>query len=197
MANPIFAIDLDGVIVDLLGTAVRRAGVTSPFTGYESAETYAPNGWSLSPEQRRSVTIELYNPVTALEADPHDGALDAWRILERIGQIYVVTARADRYRAATYQWLNKHGLEPQGVIFDQDKGRVAANLGASLALEDAPKHLGQYAIEDIEAFKPDYPYNRRAPGTPYTSWKHLFTLSPLAELLERAIQAEADQGVAA
>lgn len=194
MGTERFAMDLDGVIVDLIGTAIRRTGIAMP---WDHPPGWDIKSWGLSHDQVVAVTRELYSPVTALEADPIDGALDAWRILERLGEIHVITAREDRYRQATYQWLSRNRLAPTSITFSSDKGTVAKTIGATLAFEDSPKHLFQYAVEDIAAFKPDYPYNRRAPGTPYASWRDLFSQEPLAGLLEAAIAAETAQEVAA
>lgn len=197
MDKPIFAVDLDGVIVALLEAAVRRCGIPLPISGYADVPTYVLRGWGLSRDQAVAVTRELYNPVTALEAEPYDGATDAWRILERLGEVHVITARADRYREATYQWLARHRLAPASVTFTQDKGQAARALGITLAFEDAPKHIAQYVAADIPVAFPLYPYNCNCPGIAYRSWKELFSQEPLAGLLDAAIAAEQAREVAA
>lgn len=189
--TPNIILDLDGVIVDLIGTAFRRSGVPMP---WDNAPAWNVKTWGLTPDQIVSVTRELYSPVTALEADPIDGAIDAWRILERLGNVHVVTARDTRYLNATRQWLAHHQLVPTSLTLDSNKGEVATKLGATIVFDDSPKQIAQYVAAGVPAiYRPDYAYNRHCPGIAYTSWKHCFEQEPLASLLDTAIKAEAER----
>lgn len=192
MDKPVIALDLDGCFVDLLGTAVRKCRIPMPFDGYDGTPRYAIREWNLSKEQIKAISAAMYDPTTVLEADPIDGALDAWAILGRLGDLYVVTARADRYRTATLQWLARHELSPKGVMFTPDKGKAALEIGASIAFEDSPRHVAQLVAAEVpHIFIPAYPYTRFCPGNRYESWAHCFSMQPLAGLLDEAIRGEA------
>jgi uncharacterized protein len=76
----------------------------------------------------------------ALQATrPLAGAVQTISLLKRNGaEIYLITARGEKYREATIDWLNKHGIKFDKLIMTKEKAENCLKYSIDLMIEDEP-----------------------------------------------------------
>lgn len=81
--------------------------------------------------------------------------------------IQIVTARPEHNSTAfydTYSWLSKHGIMVDGIAFTPEKfvwltDQPYYSRGKYFAVDDSPKHAGEYAKHGVSCIVPEKSYN--------------------------------------
>jgi hypothetical protein len=76
---------------------------------------------------------------------PLKGAIDALQVLaERGHEIWLMTARQQRYSHQTFNWLSRFRCDIAGVVHGPSKWDIASDLGFGLIVDDGPGNLAQF-----------------------------------------------------
>lgn len=94
--------------------------------------------------------------------------------LQREGsKIRVITVRGTRDTSSrqreqddTVLWLNRHGVNPDEVLFEKDK----SVFPCSVAVDDSPKHIAKYAEVGTPALMMDASHNQDVEGFRVFNW---------------------------
>lgn len=151
-------LDLDGVIVDSIGTWLRllREGGGFPVAPDAYPEPYA------NPEM--AAFCDLHEVEMLIAPRPVPGAVEAVTSLKAAGHdLVVITARGPRVRRLTEAWLDYYGLPVDDLHFlaGGNKGEAARRAGVSIFVEDAPSNAIALAAARIPVLLFATPYNRR------------------------------------
>lgn len=159
-------LDVDGVLADYmagvaavgrkLGHAMERA-LHGP-SRYGLVEP----GW-FPTEEDAAAAMEALHGGDAMGRLPllDPTAPEAVRRLRAAGhQVVVVTARDLRSRALTHDWLRRHRIDADEVLFERSKHRA----GCHIYLDDAPHNIAELREFGAEAVVYDAPYNRDVSG---------------------------------
>lgn len=110
---------------------------------------------------------------------PYPGVLEAIDDLWQAGhEVHLVTARgffdhAEQIRAWTEDWVSTYHI-PSKLHFAKDKGRVAKEIGATHAIDDAMHNIEDLVKAGVDAYLMTQPHNaglyyrpdRRVPNVP-------------------------------
>ncbi len=117
--------------------------------------------FQLTPEQLDRLMAFVHAPEVLIDMPPMPGAVETLRAWSEAGvQVQVVTGRPPRTAAVCREWLRRHGVPWQGLLFVDKYGRShaeadgaeacspaqLAGMEFSLAVEDAPTMV-RYLIE--------------------------------------------------
>jgi hypothetical protein len=75
---------------------------------------------------------------------PLPGALGALRMLAAEHEVWLMTARDQKWSHQTYSWLYRFGLDAASVVHGKSKWEVAADLDFRVVVDDGPKNLKGY-----------------------------------------------------
>lgn len=75
------------------------------------------------------------------QAPPIKGSVEGTHQIAKNYRIVYLTARPEWARQITLEWLNRNGFPSAPVIFSKQKGEVARELKATLAIDDAPYEI--------------------------------------------------------
>lgn len=160
-------LDIDGCINDFGSLLHRYASVFSEKYGIEkqsdmsdySVETYF--GWS---EYINNEFWSKYYKVIMVMALPQPGVAQAISLLRSSGiEIYLITARMEKYRELTTEWLNKYNVQFDSLIMTSEKAKACVKNQIDLMVEDEPENC-----ESIAEYTPvlcmTYKYNEHLEG---------------------------------
>lgn len=95
------------------------------------------------------------------EAEPMPGAAEALDILASGGaEIYYLTARPEKARWITVEWLKRWGFPDARLIMTQEKDKTARKLELDLVVEDAPPEIEKLKKAGIDVVVYRQPYNK-------------------------------------
>ncbi|MGI9862333.1 HAD family acid phosphatase [Moorella naiadis] len=95
------------------------------------------------------------------EAKPMPGAVEALDILASGGiEIYYLTARPEKARGITVEWLKRWGFPEVRLIMTREKDEAAKELGLGLVMEDAPPEIAKLEKVGIDVVIYRQPYNK-------------------------------------
>lgn len=145
------ALDLDGVLTEhpapLAQAANRALGMQLPDHAFVDS-----HGCNV-PE---AVRLWVYGPGgPAALLDPAPNAAQLLRqLIEALGEdhVTIITARPERSRSVTEEWLQRYGFPPCRIVFTDDKVEAARSLGITHAIEDSVRHATRYAAAGITCF---------------------------------------------
>jgi 5'(3')-deoxyribonucleotidase len=140
------AIDIDGVVCDLIGGmrphAARYLDVPAATLAEPHDYNFTDWGWSADEyDQQLTKAIVEHDLLATLK--PYEGAVEALHRLSRVHDLAYVTARAQRPGSElaeveqTTRWLNNHGLLPAPLHFTTDKNSVSWDV----LIDDYPKNI--------------------------------------------------------
>jgi len=145
------ALDLDGVLTEhpapLAQAANRALGMQLPDHAFVDS-----HGCNV-PEAVRLWVYGPGGPATLLDPAPNAPQLlrDVLRVLGS-DRVVIITARPERSRATTEEWLQRHGFPRCRIVFTDDKVVAARELGVTHAIEDSLRHATRYAEAGITCF---------------------------------------------
>lgn len=94
------------------------------------------------------------------EAKPLPGAVEALDILVSGGvEIYYVTARPEKARGITVEWLKRWGFPEARLIMTREKDKAARGLSLDLVVEDAPPEIEKLKKARVNTKVYRQPYN--------------------------------------
>lgn len=106
------------------------------------------------------------------EAEPIPGAAQALDILASGGaEIYYLTARPEKARVITAEWLKRWGFPDGRLIMTQEKDKAARELSLDLVVEDAPPEIAKLKKVRVNIVVYRQPYNDGL-----FDWKHCVEL---------------------
>lgn len=166
----IAALDLDGVLADVnAGVAQEIARLGGTPWASAAPESYDVVHWDLVPEVEAEVRrlmvegIDMYR-----EMAPIAGATDLLADFRARGvATAIITARPHNLKRVTLDWLLRHDIVPDELIFEWDKAKVLKGLGAASMVDDRPATLEELKALGIRLYRPAYPYNAGSPGRAY------------------------------
>lgn len=108
----------------------------------------------------------VYGPQGTAAIQPLDGALEGVAELSKVGEVYVVSARKQKYIGNTKVWLQDNGFDPYitpSNIFAEDneefavvnkvagskKVGIAKHLGAVMFVDDDERHMPKEPVEGL------------------------------------------------
>lgn len=75
-------------------------------------------------------------------------------------EIVIITARPETARESTVNWLKENGVSYHDIFFDEEKSKLAKDLGIELFFDDHPKVVEAMKNVGIETIFMDLPKNR-------------------------------------
>ncbi|GFN33519.1 5' nucleotidase, NT5C type [Paenibacillus xylaniclasticus] len=154
-------IDLDNTVLD--ATAIfleyynRASGLSLTAADVKSYYIYEAYGWDI--DQVEEVYLK-YGYDIHWHSQPLPMAADSIRKLSEEHRISFITARPERYRDVSIDWLNRHRFVHDNVVCTEYKLAHCMEANIDLLIDDGP----QYAEPFAKARKPiilfDQPYNR-------------------------------------
>jgi uncharacterized HAD superfamily protein len=183
MAREPVAIDLDGVVVDLVSTMLPKLSeLAGRAVTAEDITVYHPvaQALGLADDAMAELWDWLERERVYARAPPIDGAVSVLRALG-CDPVSFVTSRPESLRGETVEWLTGHGLGHYRL----EMGLPAQKLleaGRFYALvEDNPTDLGSVASRVEVVLLYDQPWNRAAP--PLANVVRVRGWAEIAELL--------------
>lgn len=115
MGNPLIAVDVDGVIADLMTPWLYRVNETFG-TRIIEPDVHKWDWWDLvrGAKSPRDVYHFINDPAIYDEVKPYPGAVNFVRDLRKIGEVVFVTSAAEGTEGRKFKWLCDLGLFPSG-----------------------------------------------------------------------------------
>lgn len=176
--------------IDIDGT------VTEPYYWLERANRYF--GRDLKPEDVTVYEIhkvldideddydefyELYGKLLHKEAEARFGASETIQDLYRQHNIHFVTAREEKFRDTSIEWLEKHEMPMDSICLlgQPNKVEKARELKSDLFIEDSYSNALQIAKAGFDVLLIDCSYNKGPLPQNVTRVKNWFEIAEIAE----------------
>jgi uncharacterized HAD superfamily protein len=160
------AIDLDGVVVDLVGEMLPKLSDLAghPICHDDIVEFDIGAALRLSTRQMDDLWLWLKKSGSYRRARPIDGAVAAITQLAQMSNadILFVSSRSEELRAETTGWLRSQGLGGFPLVLRPDGLKVVASDEARVLVEDDPRDLPALSgvVESLVLL--ERPWNREA-----------------------------------
>lgn len=175
-------VDIDGVIADTFPLLVRELNAYFK-ASFSLQDIFDYNIFKVYGLSETEVFLFLSERERALMEDPavKEGAVAHLALLSPKHEIYLVSARYEKYRPETERWLQKHGVPYRELILlgSHDKRGICTMLAVDLFIEDSLKNARQLSSCGIPVLLLDAPYNRgELPPLVRrcSSWEEIFRL---------------------
>jgi uncharacterized HAD superfamily protein len=132
-------------------------------------------GWS---QYMNNEFWTLYYRQALSTTAPLPGAAQTISLLKRNGvHIYLITARAEKYREITTNWLNQHNIKFDKLIMSKEKAIQCLENKIDLMIEDEPGNCEAIA-KQIPVLCMSYKYNEHLSArdniTPVSNWAEIY-----------------------
>ncbi len=161
------AVDLDGVVVDLLSTMLPKlselAGreiTAEDISAFDIGEALGLTGAAME-----EMWDWLEHERAYVRAPSVDGAIDGLQDLGR-DAVWLVTSRPESLRGQTIEWLTRHGLAGYRLEMGVPPEKLTEGSAFHALVEDNPAHLDAVASRIELVLLYDQPWNRAAPKRP-------------------------------
>ena len=149
-------IDIDGVIVDTIN--------------YVAAELSKYLNRKVKPDEVAHNLEKIENIVRIFSEDgerllcsldPLEDAVDSINKLAEEHDLYIISARFHVHYDITVEWIKKHGIKADQIIFTEGKGKLAAckEKGIDVFIEDSVKNALELADNGIKVILFSAEYN--------------------------------------
>jgi len=149
-------IDIDGVIVDTINY------VASELSKYLNRKV-TPDEVAHKLERIENIAgIFAENGERLLcSLDPLEDAVDSINKLAEEHDVYIISARFHVHYDITVEWIKKHGIKAEEVIFTEGKGKLAVcrEKGIDVFIEDSVKNALELADNGIKVILFSAEYN--------------------------------------
>ncbi|MGM5484388.1 MAG: 5' nucleotidase, NT5C type [Nanobdellota archaeon] len=163
------AIDMDDVIADFSSAFIRFYNENYG-TGLKKEEIFTYDLWRVVGEDKEGFLRKLkplFSSDALEELNPLPGAVESLKELSRKHELIIVTARQEKNKEKTYNWIDKHlpGVFDKIVFtnrFNDDELRkvdVCTDHGASLIIEDNYDNARE-CLPHLDVILMDQPWNR-------------------------------------
>jgi uncharacterized protein len=126
--------------------------------------------WKLPRDEAIRIVLDYYDSDIHHNSLPVNGAVDFIKKIKPNAEIFIVTARPEKYREITMNWLLKHFPEMfndvvftgqyHGAVKPMKKSEVCKELGIEIFIDDALHNVRDVASAGIKTFLFDKPWNR-------------------------------------
>ncbi|NLK87388.1 MAG: hypothetical protein GX279_07855 [Clostridiaceae bacterium] len=149
-------IDMDGVIVDTINY------VASELSHYLNREVKPDEvAHNLGKIDNIGQIFEEHGERLLCSLDPFELAADSINSIVREHDVYIISARFHVHYESTLQWLKKHGINVDKVIFTEGKGKsdICIENGIDVFIEDSAKNALELADHGIKVILYSTEYN--------------------------------------
>ena len=174
-------LDIDGCINDFSNLIYKYATVFNEGHGINKSfdmsdyliERYF--GWTES--MNNEFWAKFYKQAL-MSTFPLQGAVQTISLLKRNNiEIYIVTARNERYRELTVEWLRKHNIGFDKLIMSRQKAEICIDNDIELMVEDESENCSAIA-KYIPVICMSYKYNENLEGAKnikrVTNWPEIY-----------------------
>jgi uncharacterized HAD superfamily protein len=149
-------IDMDGVIVDTINYA---AAELSKYLGREVKPDEVAH--DLGKIENIGQLFTEYGERLLCSLAPKELAAESINGLAQDHDVYIISARFYIHYESTLQWLKKHGIKVDKVIFTEGKGKadVCMEKGIDVFIEDSVKNALELADHGIKVILYSTEYN--------------------------------------
>lgn len=173
-------VDIDGVLADSLPLWVKelnnffnKSVPVEEFHLYDIRKTY-----DIKPGEIERF-IELKGKYLMSEPPPVPGAPRYLRKIKQHHEVYIITARDERYRRETSRWLKKHGLPYDELLLlgSHEKKEICLEKNLHVMVEDTLEIGKKISSAGVPVLLMDAPYNQGAlPVLVYRkrSWEEIY-----------------------
>lgn len=172
-------IDIDNTILDGTTTHLKYCNlVTGKNIKKEEIEQfhiYHYYNWTMQDFEK---VYEQYGSHMHEESLPLPHAIETIKELKKNNRITFMTARPEKYRLVTENWLNKYNIPFDQLIMTEGKLNRFIKEGGDILIDDSPHYAEQFSINKLPMIIMDYPYNRSMFGETIirvSSWKEIDT----------------------
>lgn len=165
-------VDIDGVVANThmaMLDSFKSKGFAPPETTLDQWVQFAC--WNIWPEASKEECRELFRSAAFWESvPPIKYAIPSLSRMRQCGHyVYLVTARGSsqgmcdgmsQVEMATREWLTAYGVSYDGLIFDPDKAKVAAEYKLECFYEDTLVNAVQLASVCRQVYLMDGPWNQ-------------------------------------
>lgn len=173
-------VDIDGVVADTFPLLVRELNAYFQ-VNLALQDIYDYNIFKVYGLNEGEMLAFLHDREQALMEGPalKDGAGEYLGILSQKHNIYLVSARYEKYRSQTEKWLQKHAIPYHDLILlgSHDKREVCRQISVAVFIEDSLKNAHQLSSCGVPVLLFDAPYNQgKLPSLVRrcSSWEEIF-----------------------
>lgn len=157
-------IDIDGILADFFKQMIPIINKLLN-TNYKF-EQLTKSRFETSFNIKRNIWNELNLRKILLDTPPLPDAVKYFQLLKRKHNIYIVTARNSGQKQVTLEWLKKHNLIYNDIIFSPTKNNLPfCNNHFDVFIEDNPKFILTRSLKDRYVLYFSYPYNQNIKPT--------------------------------
>jgi len=177
MSKQIIAVDLDDVLASSAAGFVAYSNkIWGTNLTIEEYDEHWGEMWALDHEETKKRAHQIYESKMQGNFKKLDGAYDVLNDLAKNYSLVITTSRHRLVKDTTLEWLEKHypgifdevhlaGIWDRGLHTDEaaklTKAELCVKIGASLLIDDHPKHCIASAKAGVEALLfGDYRWNR-------------------------------------
>ncbi len=149
-------IDMDGVIVDTINF------VASELSRYLDREVKPDEvAHNLGKIENVVQIFEEHGERLLCSLAPVELAADSINSIAREHEVYIISARFHVHYDITLQWLKKHGINVEKVIFTEGKGKsgICIENGIDVFIEDSARNALELADHGIKVILYSTEYN--------------------------------------
>lgn len=172
-------IDIDNTILDGTTTHLKYCNlVTGKDIKKEDVEQfhiYHYYNWTMEDFER---VYEQYGEKMHEESLPLPYAIETIQELKNIHRITFMTARPEKYRQITEEWLEKYKVPYDQLIMTEGKLNRFIEERGDVLIDDSPHYAQQFEDRQLPMIIMDYPYNSTISGhflRRVSTWKDIET----------------------
>lgn len=174
-------LDIDGCINDFSDMIYRYASIFSEGHGinkeYDMSDYLIERhfGWS---EYMNNEFWSKYYKLAMANTVPQPGAAQTISRLKGNNiEIYLITARIDKLREITINWLDRYNIQYDKLIMTAEKAKVCLENSIDMMIEDEPENCTSIA-KHIPVLCMEYKYNEGLNGmnniTRVSNWAEVY-----------------------
>lgn len=174
-------LDIDGCINNFSTLIYEYAAIFNERYGIDKKPDFSDYlieryfGWS---QYMNNEFWTLYYRQALSTTVPLPGAAETISLLKRNGvEIYLITARGEKYREITNDWLNKHNIKFDKLIMTKEKAAKCLEYRIDLMVEDEPENCRSISME-TPVLCMSYKYNECLEGmdniTRVSNWAEIY-----------------------
>lgn len=179
-------LDIDGVIGDFHQMLLNLAEKHVDIPEEEKSKYKLKDMEGVSSEVQDKVFDEAFSERQLVNIPIVSGAVETVNKWHDAGhKIIILTARTEHWKDQTEDWLDKIGIKYDKLIFDDNKGEVAAKEGIDFFLDDKPENVAEMHAHDIDAYLFSQPWNEDSDLPRIDGWGHFKAAYLRPEIKER------------
>lgn len=121
---------------------------------------------------------------------PIKGAIEALRTLTAEHEVWLMTARNQKWSHQTYSWLYRYDLDATAVVHGPSKWEIAAALDFRVVVDDSPKNLKGYLKRSSGSMKGAYIYGIWRYEPVQSAYERFHYVNSLADVVKDAEEWE-------